>query len=47
MHLGRLREHCELPQRDLGGAPAEIKFGAFYLQTIRSGGNNFNYFSKK
>ena len=27
--LGGLGEHCELPQRGLGGAPAEIEFGAF------------------
>jgi len=31
-------------QRGLGGAPAEIKWSALYPKTMRSGGNNFNYF---
>jgi len=27
--IGDLGEHCKLPHRVLGGAPAEIKFSAF------------------
>jgi len=49
LEVGSLRsswgcERCKLPQRGLGGTPAEIEFGAFYVQTVTSGGNNFNHF---
>jgi len=37
-------ERCKLPQRGRGAAPAKIEFGAFYLQNMTSGGNNFNDF---
>jgi len=30
MQLGGLEEHCKLPNRFWGRAPAEIKFGAFF-----------------
>ena len=29
IQLGGLGERCKLPQQGLGGAPAEIEFGAF------------------
>ena len=46
IQLESLGERCELPSGVWGGAPAEIEFGAFWLQKLRSGGNNFNYFSE-
>ena len=42
MQLGSLGECCKLPQLGLGGAPAEIKFGAFYPHNF--GGSNFTNF---
>jgi len=39
--VGGLGNAVSFPSRVWGGAPAEIEFGAFSLQNMTSGGNNF------
>ena len=47
IRLGGLGERLELPQRGLGGAPADFDFGAYYNRNLVSGGNNYDKFSMK
>jgi len=46
IQVGGLGEHCKLPNRVWGGAPAEIEFGVFQSknENVTSGGNNLNDF---
>jgi len=43
VQVGGLGECYKLPSRDWGGAPAEIKFDAFWPENLASGGANFSF----